>query len=104
MQVKCFLHFFYADIPVTFVFLLFCPCSPAFFQSCYRQLVVVYFGLPWCLSVKNLPVNAGDVGQEDPLEKEMATHSSVLSWEILQTDRGAWWAIVHGVAKDLYTT
>ena len=23
------------------------------------------------------------LGQEDPLEKEMATHSSILSWEIL---------------------
>ena len=29
------------------------------------------------------------LGQEDPLEKEMATHSSIL----------AWWATVHGVAK-----
>ena len=32
------------------------------------------------------------------LEKEMATHSSVLAWRI-PMDRGAWWAIVHGVAK-----
>ena len=33
--------------------------------------------------VKNLPINAGDVGslgQEDPLEKGMATHSSILAW------------------------
>ena len=32
--------------------------------------------------VKNLPANAGDVrslGQEDPLEEEMATHSSILA-------------------------
>ena len=30
--------------------------------------------------VKNLPANAGDEGSilEDPLEKEMATHSSIL--------------------------
>ena len=26
------------------------------------------------------------LGQEDPLEKEMATHSSVLPWEIPQTE------------------
>ena len=26
--------------------------------------------------------NAGDLGREDPLEKEMATHSSVLAWRI----------------------
>ena len=36
--------------------------------------------------VKNLPVSAGDVGSvpglEDSLEKEMATHSSVLAWRI----------------------
>ena len=42
--------------------------------------------LPRWLRVKNLPVNAGDVGSipvwEDPLEKEMATHSSILAWEI----------------------
>ena len=26
------------------------------------------------------------LGQEDPLEKEMATHSSVLAWRILWTE------------------
>ena len=26
------------------------------------------------------------LGQEDPLEREMATHSSILAWEILQTE------------------
>ena len=34
--------------------------------------------------VKNLPANVGDVsltlGWEDPLEKEIATHSSILAW------------------------
>ena len=35
---------------------------------------------------------------EDPLEEGMATHSSILAWRI-PTDRGAWRAIVHGVAK-----
>ena len=36
--------------------------------------------------VKNLPANAGDAGlipaQEDPLEKEEVTHSSILAWEV----------------------
>ena len=36
--------------------------------------------------IKNLPANAGDVGsilgQDDPLEEEMATHSSILAWRI----------------------
>ena len=43
--------------------------------------------------VKNLPVNAGQAGdvgsipvQKDPLEKEMATHSSILAWEIPWTE------------------
>ena len=31
---------------------------------------------------------------EDPLEKEMATHSSILAWRI--QDGGAWRATVHG--------
>ena len=37
-------------------------------------------------------------GWEDPLEKEMATHSSILAWKV-PMDRGAWWAAVHGVTK-----
>jgi len=35
---------------------------------------------------------------EDPLEKGMATHSSILAWRI-PMDRGAWWDTVHRVAK-----
>ena len=38
----------------------------------------------------------GSLGQEDPLEKEMATHASIFAWRI-PMDRGAWWATVHGV-------
>ena len=38
------------------------------------------------------------LGGEDPLEEEMETHSSILAWRI-STDRGAWQATVHGVAK-----
>ena len=41
--------------------------------------------------VKNLPANAGDVGQslgwKDPLEEEMATRSSIFAWEIPRTER-----------------
>ena len=36
---------------------------------------------------------------EDPLEKRMATHSSILAWRIPWTERVAWGAIVHGVTK-----
>ena len=36
--------------------------------------------------------------REDPLEEGMAAPSGILAWRI-PMDRGAWWAIVHGVAK-----
>ena len=36
------------------------------------------------------------LAQEDPLEKEMAIHSSILCQKI-SVNRGAWW--VHGVAE-----
>ena len=39
--------------------------------------------------VKTPPANAGDaesLGQEDPLEKEMVTHSSILTWKIPWTE------------------
>ena len=38
------------------------------------------------------------LGWEDPLEKEMATHSSILAWRI-PMDRGDLQAIVHEVAS-----
>jgi len=45
--------------------------------------------------VKSLPAmwetRVPSLGQEDTLEKEMATHSSILAWRI-PMDRGAWWA------------
>ena len=47
-------------------------------------------GLPGGLAAKHPPANAGDVIQplvaEDPLEEEMATHSSILAWEISCTE------------------
>ena len=50
-------------------------------------------------SVKNLPAMQKTwvwfLGQKDPLEKKMATHSSILTWKIPQT--GAWQTSVYGV-------
>ena len=37
------------------------------------------------------------LGQEDPLEKEISTHSSILSWEIPWTEEPG--GLVHGVTK-----
>ena len=54
---------------------------------------------------KNPPVNAKDIGGmvqslrwEDPLEKETATHSSILAWRIPWTEKPGRLA-VHEVAK-----
>ena len=45
-----------------------------------------FLELPWWLSGKNLPamqkIQVQSLSHEDPLEKEMATHSGVLAWEI----------------------
>ena len=53
--------------------------------------------------VKNMPAMqetwVQSLGWEDPLEEDMAAHSSILAWRIPMT-RGAWWATVHGAAKD----
>ena len=58
------------------------------------------------LVVKNPTANAGNIrdmgwilGQEDPLEEGMATHSSILAWRIPWT-HVAWWATVHRVTKN----
>ena len=37
------------------------------------------------------------LGRENPLEKEIATHSSILAWRIPGT--GTWQATVHGFAE-----
>ena len=39
------------------------------------------------------------LGQEDPLEEGMATHSSILVHGRFPMDRGAWWATVHVVIE-----
>ena len=43
-------------------------------------------GFPGGSEVKASACNVGDLGWEDPLEKEMATHSSTLAWRILWTE------------------
>ena len=51
------------------------------------------WGFPGGASGKDQPANAGDaretgcsLGWEDPLEEEMATHSSILAWEIPRSE------------------
>ena len=57
-----------------------------------------YCCLPWtslvAQTVKRLPTMRGtrvrSLRQEDPLEKEMATHSSILVWKIPWTEKPGW--------------
>ena len=48
--------------------------------------IIVSKGFPGGSVVKNLPALQEmwvlSLGQEDPLEEEMATHPSILAWEI----------------------
>ena len=48
-------------------------------------------------------IESRSLGWKDPLEKEMATHSKILAWEISWTE-GTCQATVHGVAKESETT
>ena len=48
--------------------------------------VVAFVGFPSGSAIKNLPVmqeiEVWSLSQEDPLEKEMVTHSSILAWRL----------------------
>ena len=52
-------------------------------------------GFPGGSQVKNPPTMQDtwiqSLGQEDPLEEGIATHSSILAWKN-PMNRGAWWA------------
>ena len=59
----------------------------------WHAMLCYYMGFPGGSAVKNLPKNAGDTrdsgsipGSERSQEKEMATHSSILVWEIPWTE------------------
>ena len=62
---------------------------------------------PVAPKVKNLPTmqetQVWSIGWQNPLKGSMATHSSYSCLEY-PTDKGAWWAIVHGVRKESNTT
>ena len=53
----------------------------------------------WLRMVKNLPAmeesRVRSLGQDDPQEKEMATHSSILAWRIpWKEEPGGLWSMV----------
>ena len=59
----------------------FCNSSETFCSSVVAQMVKNLFVM--------LETQIRSLGQEDPLEKEMATHFSILAWRI-PMDRGVW--------------
>ena len=68
----------------------------------HNSTIYVRAGFPGGQMVKNLPsvweTGVRSLDWEDPLEEDMATHSSILDWR-MPTDRGVWWAIVSGLAE-----
>ena len=65
-------------------------CSAmCFWRICSAVCYLMCF--PFGMVVKNLPASTGDLGlipgQEDSLEKEMASHLSILAWKIPWTER-----------------
>ena len=60
-----------------------CCVSNTWSSAWFKHSVNESWGFPGGSVLKNLPANAGDMGPilggEDPLEKEMATHSSILA-------------------------
>ena len=85
-------------------------CKRLWFNSWARKIswrrdrvpTPVFFGFPGELVGKESTCNAGDLSSIPVLGRSpgegMETHSSILAWRI-PTDKGAWGATVHGVAK-----
>ena len=83
-------------------------CNICFLPNLIRKQTQRYL-FPGGAAVKKLPtmqeiqeMGVPSLGQEDLLEKGMATHSSILVWRI-PVDRGPWWATVHEVAESEMT-
>ena len=68
--------------------------SSCIFRAFATRKLIVVVAIKWASLVaqlvKNLPAmqetQVRSLGQEDSLEKEMVTHSSILAWEIPQTE------------------
>ena len=70
-----------------------------------KEGIYVHMGFPGGSVVKNLPANAGDVGDTGSIPGSRRSpgggNSNSLQYSCLENsmDRGTWWAIDHGVAK-----
>ena len=65
-----------------------CPLHLRFIASFFfiTSLSFLLKGFPGGSDGKESACNAGDLGQEDPLEEGVATHSSILTWRILWSE------------------
>ena len=73
-------------------------CASPIFISPYRPTL----GLPWRLSGKEPACHSGDSGSIPGLGRSPAEgNNNLLQYSCLEkpTERGAWWATVHGIAK-----
>ena len=59
--------------------------------KCFWKKLLRWWAIPGGSVVKNMPAKqetqVQSLGQEDPLKKQMATHSSILPWNILWTEQ-----------------
>ena len=69
-----------------------------------KGLELLFIGFPGGTVIKNPPARqetqemwVQSLDQEDPLEEERATHSSILAWEIPWREKPV--ATVHGIAE-----
>ena len=65
----------------------------------YRLNTLGFRGFPGDSVLKNLSANAGDVGLIPGLGRSLNGNSLQYSCLGNLIDRGAWWAIVHGITK-----
>ena len=47
----------------------------------------------------NAETRVGSLGQEDSLEKDMATYSSILAWRFSWTEKPGWQATIQRITK-----
>ena len=62
------------------------PRGPKELDTTETLSLVCFLGFPGRSDSKVSACNVGDLGREDPLEKEMATHSSIFAWRIPWTE------------------
>ena len=91
---------------------MYTSCVGAKVVNCWSTSAILSFAAPLCedggSTVKNTPAKqetwAWSLCQEDPLEKEMATHSSILTWKIPWTLKPGrlqsveWQRVIHDLA------